>query len=359
MKTRFLSGLLPAVVAGLFFMTAAAKAQSVPGLPENQLVLPAGTSTIPFIWQGDSIGGQWEAHAAMLIPVRLAHCPRRFYMQFDLGSPYSMLYRNKLAAIQRRYPQILPPGEPGRKLKDISFNAGETPVIARKIAVEQFDSTAIDWNDEDHMDIIGTIGTDLIDGKVAVIDYPGCQLSISPVVPAALLPHLSLVDFTYVRRSILLPVKLQGNAKMIFFDTGSSMYELLTDEHTCRQLAVHNTAHLRHRVKSWNKHITANSFASDETIEIAGKKIPLRYATYMEGVSNAQVEQMAKMGIAGMTGNKLFLNYKLVLDTRNKKFGLIHAFGPSLKLYRSGEITRKNILKKVGNSNEFLLHLNE
>ncbi|QEH42003.1 hypothetical protein [Chitinophaga sp. XS-30] len=345
-KPRFLSGILPAVVAGLFFMTAAAKAQSVPGLPENQLVLPAGTSTIPFIWQGDSIGRQWEPHAALLIPVRLAHCPRQFYMQFDLGSPYSLLYRNMLTAIQRKYPQALPPGEPGKTLKNISFEAGETHVTAGEIAVEQFDSTDIDWNDESRMDIIGTIGTDLIDGKVAVIDYPGCQLSISPVVPAALLPHLSLVDFTYVRRSILLPVKLQGDAKMIFFDTGSSMYELLTDESTCRQLAVHNTAHLRHQVKSWDKYITANSFASNETIEIAGKKIPLRYSTYMEGVSDAQVEQMAKMGIAGMTGNKLFLNYKLVLDTRNKKFGLIHAFGPSLKLDRSGEITRKKYSEK-------------
>lgn len=330
-----------AFIAGLVFMTAAAKAQSIPGLPENQLVLPAGTSVIPFIWQGDSIGGQWEPHAALLIPVRLAHCPRRFYMQFDLGSPYSLLYRNMLTAIQRKYPQALPPGEPGKNLNNISFEAGGTRVIAGEIAVEQFDSTAIDWSNEDGADIIGTIGTDLIDGKVAVIDYPGCQLSISPVMPAALLPHLSLTDFMYVRRSILLPVKLQGDTKMIFFDTGSSMYELLTDESTCRQLAVRNAEHLRRRVKSWNKYITANSFASDETIEIAGKKIPLRYATYMEGVSDAQVKQMARMGIAGMTGNKLFLNYKLVLDTRNKKFGLVRAFGPSLKLDRSGEPPHK------------------
>jgi hypothetical protein len=32
---------------------------------------------------------------------------------------------------------------------------------------------------------------------------------------------------------------------------------------------------------------------------------------------------MMQMGIGGMTGNKLFLNYTLVLDTKNKKFGLM------------------------------------
>jgi hypothetical protein len=42
-------------------------------------------------------------------------------------------------------------------------------------------------------------------------------------------------------------------------------------------------------------------------------------------MSTSKVEQMMQMGIGGMTGNKLFLNYKLVLDTRNKKFGLIHS----------------------------------
>jgi hypothetical protein len=32
---------------------------------------------------------------------------------------------------------------------------------------------------------------------------------------------------------------------------------------------------------------------------------------------------MLKLGIGGMTGNKLFLNYILIIDTRNKKFGLV------------------------------------
>jgi hypothetical protein len=33
---------------------------------------------------------------------------------------------------------------------------------------------------------------------------------------------------------------------------------------------------------------------------------------------------MKRMGIDGMTGNKSFLNSVLVLDTRNKKFGVLH-----------------------------------
>ena len=110
---------------------------------------------------------------------------------------------------------------------------------------------------------------------------------------------------------------------MLYFDTGSSMYELLTDKKTSQSLAAPQSELIQSKVRSWDKILIANSLASNERIEIAGVQIKLRYSTYMEGVSNAQVEQMMKMGIGGMTGNKLFLNYKLILDTKNKQFGLV------------------------------------
>jgi len=70
----------------------------------SQLILPGEAFEVPFIWKGDSINGQWEQHAAMLVPVKLEGCPKQFYMQFDLGAPYSVFYSNKLAAINSRHP---------------------------------------------------------------------------------------------------------------------------------------------------------------------------------------------------------------------------------------------------------------
>lgn len=304
---------------------AKAQLQPVPALPDNQLVLPAGTHAIPFHWQGDSILSKWEPHSAMLIPVKLAGCPRMFYMQFDLGSPYSLLYKNKLAAIQRKYPGAIPPDTANGKLVNFSFEAGEVPISAKEITVKQFDSSNTIREDKNSLEIIGTIGADLVDGKVIIIDYPQCRLTISAAIPAELMPELSLAGFTYAGRSVLLPVKLRGNQTMLYFDTGSSMYELLTDKNTCRQLAIPNTGLLHYQVRSWDKILSANSLATNDSLEIAGAKIPIHYVTYIEGVSDAQVAQMSKMGIGGMTGNKIFLEYKLVLDTGNKKFGLIRS----------------------------------
>lgn len=308
--------ILSIIIFGTCVYTNPGNAQSI---ATNQLVLPKGTYVIPFYWQGDTIHSKWEPHTAVLIPVTIAGCPRRFYMQFDLGSPYSLLYKNKLIAIKKKYPKVAPDSIIDDKLKNFSFTTGKMPVSAKEIPVKLFDDSTVNRD----IEIIGTIGADFIDGKVVVIDYPQGKLTISQAIPAELTHGLTLTDFIYAGRSVLLPAKIRGRQTLLYFDTGSSMYELLTDKNTCEQLSIPNTKLLQNKVTSWDKLLTANSLASNDSIEIANMKVPIHHSTYIEGVDSSQIERMSKMGIGGMTGNKLFLVYKLVIDTRNKKFGLI------------------------------------
>lgn len=301
-----------------------ASSQTMPALPPNHLTLPARSYTIPFYWQGDSVNGSWEAHAAILIPVHLKGCPKQFFMQFDLGSPYSLFYKNKLAAIGAKYPKAITTGDDDGKLVNFSFNAGKMPIMAKEIVVKQFDSSSVDWNKKS-IEIIGTLGVDLIDGKTMVIDYPAKKLVISGSISKKLNEQVSLTNFIYAGRRILLPANLNGKQTMLYFDTGSSMYQLLTDKKTCEAMAAPGSLFIQSKVWSWDKYLTANSIATNDSITISGVIIPVHYATYIDGVDAAQAGQMSRMGIGGMTGNKLFLNYQLVLDTRNKKMGLLRS----------------------------------
>lgn len=321
-QLKFLRQVTTVFIVGTVIHGNTASSQSMPGLPENQLVLPQKNYTIPFHWQGDSINSKWEPHTALLVPVKLPNCPKQFFMQFDLGSPYSLLYKNKLRAIQSKYPKAMQLNDSVGKLLQFHFKAGNMPVVAKEILVKQFDSTAVNWS-HNSVEIIGTIGADFIDNKVLVIDYPQQRLTISESVPGKLLPKLVLNDFMYVARRVLLPATIQGKRAMLYFDTGSSMYELLTNKQTCEALAIPNSEVTRSKVESWGKYLTANSLPSNDSIQIGNTSVRLHYSTYIEGVSTSQAEQMMKMGIGGMTGNKIFLGYKLVLDTRNKKFGLL------------------------------------
>lgn len=303
------------------FLFQPTQAQVPPPLPANQLTFPSGTHTLPIQWKGDSLHGQWEPHAALLIPVTIPGCPKTLYMQFDTGSPYSLFYRDKLQAIHRRYPAIAALHKPGDTLINFSFKAGPLAITARQIAVQLFDSSGIDWNNKQSLTIIGTLGTDLIDNKIVAIDYPHRQLIIGDSLPTAYRKP-SPASFVYAMRRILLPALVQGKKTMLYFDSGSSAFELLTDQATCRKLARDSAPPVSYGVQSWGKTLTANTIATNDSITLAGQAIPIRRATWMEGVSENQVSQMMKMGIGGMTGNKLFLHNILVLDTRNKQFSL-------------------------------------
>ena len=142
-------------------------------------------------------------------------------------------------------------------------------------------------------------------------------------MPSKLSNAVSLTSFVYAGRRVLLPATVQGKPTLLFFDTGSSMFELLTDKKSSEAMAVPGAIALQRKMKSWDRYLLANSLPTTDSLEINGQKIRMHYTTYIEGSSGAEAAQMQKMGIGGMTGNKLFLQYKLVLDTKNKKFGLV------------------------------------
>jgi hypothetical protein len=299
-----------------------AKAQQAPALPTN-LMLPESTYEIPFVWQADSVNSSLEPHGVMLIPVKLKNSPRQFYMQFDTGSPYSMLYTSTINAIREKYPEALPAEQQSGKLLDVLFTAGKMPVHAKEIALQNYSQAAINWSDKKAVIVIGTIGTDLFDGKVLTINYPHEKLTLSSKVPDELNSRLQLSDFIFVQRNIILPATLNSKKIMLYFDSGSSRYQLLTDQKTSELMATPNAVATKSNVRSWDKILTAYTLPTGDSISVASSKLPLHFTTYMAGVSASKEQQMMKMGIGGLTGNKLFLNHILVLDTRNKKFGVL------------------------------------
>jgi hypothetical protein len=88
-------------------------------------------------------------------------------------------------------------------------------------------------------------------------------------------------------------------------------------------MALPNMTPVRYPISSWSRTLTANVFSVRDSVLFGSQTVPLRQAAFIEGASEAQVQQMKAFGIGGMTGNKLFLQWALVLDTKQKKYGLV------------------------------------
>lgn len=295
------------------------KAQ-MPTLPPNGLIADKRGYDVRFQWYADTVNGRPHPHSALLIPVKLPGCRETFYMQFDLGSPISLFYRNKLKSIAEKYPSVWQADDTATQLNGYRFTIGGRTLTATSITVKQFDSSGIDWQKKQK--IIGTLGADLIEDKVLVIDYPGRRIRVTDSSAPAI-PSSAWQSFMFARRSTLLPAVIKGKKTMLYFDTGSSAFELLTNKATCLSMAQPGAEIVSYPVPSWGRTLTANTVATQDSIRIGGENIPLRHATFIEGTSETQVQRMMSMGIGGMTGNALFLNYRLVLDTRQARFALV------------------------------------
>jgi hypothetical protein len=317
---RHLTGLL--VGAALCIITTAVEAQ--PGSSTNQLQLPTKDYDVPLKWLGDSLGSIWEPHVALLVPVKLAGCPRQFYFQFDLGAPHSVLYQGKIKSLWEKYPEaVVSYNDTALWLNDISLKLGKQKIQATSIKLKKTGAKPIRWDDRQHIEIIGTLGMDLVKDKVLCIDYPAQQMSICNAVPASIANRATLTSITLIGNSILLPAKLKNRTIRLFFDTGSSAFELLTDKATCDTLALPGVAPRQYKANSWGSLLTVNTYHTKDSISLAGQAMPLRFVSTVEGASDSQIQRMMKLGIGGMTGNKLFLNNCLVLDTKRQQFGLL------------------------------------
>lgn len=260
------------------------------GLLYTPLLYAQKIDTIPMVWA--------DNHSALLLPVDIDGHPPTRYMQLDLGAAGTLFYKDALPGFTDT-------------LRHFSFHVGSMRFSLPAIPVRAMGAPGR---------IIGTLGADFIDGRVVVFDYPHNRLLLADSLPAVY--TLRWQSFYFPGRRVLLPATIGGRQTILYFDTGSSAYSLLTDSTTWARMATKDAVATHTPVNSWGRTLVAHTIATADSIGMAGQQLPLRQVSYISGASAAQVEQMKKMGMGGMIGNMLFIDRVLVLDTKKQRFAL-------------------------------------
>ncbi|GAB3730899.1 hypothetical protein GCM10027594_12930 [Hymenobacter agri] len=287
--------------------------------PANQLVvsqLPAATS---FVWEATPE----LPHAALLVPVSIAGCPRTCYLQFDTGAPYSLLKSNALAVLRANYPATRATlAASGDSVRNFQFTLGGRPIKARRIWVRPYASAAQLPASPAEPFIIGTLGTDVLDGRVLVINYARQQFRLRNDMPDSLARRATFVPMSFKERRVLLKVGLQGQEKELMFDSGSSAFALLTSQANWEQMAQPAAQAQAVPVNSWGKTLTAHTVATDAAMQFGASTVPLHTVTYIDGTTFVQRTLTRFSGMGGMLGNAPFSQRTIVLDVRNGRFGV-------------------------------------
>ena len=286
--------------------------------PENYLKVSKNSDTIPITW----IKNEVSPISAMLLPIKINGITTQFYMQFDSGSPSTIFYKKAIESIILKFPNKIYKIDSVSKSVNFNFNVGKINVSSNIFSVINYGET-INWNDNNSIKIIGTIGNDFLEKKITVLNFKEGYCYFGESFHNKNLEK-SLVKFEFKKRKILIPAKINGEKYNLLYDTGTSAFELITSKKIWSELLKKNEEIKIDKGNSWGNVLKTYTTRSEKYIRFENTKIDLNEVTYIEGTTFIQNSLMKLSGMGGMIGNKIFRDKVLILDCKNQKIGIFN-----------------------------------
>jgi len=301
----FLVGIVLFLFGGYFYF------QKKFSPPENYLKVSGIAENIPIKW----ISSDENAHAALLLPIKLNGINQTFYMQFDSGSAVTVFYKKSLESMAEKFQNQIKTDATNNTISNV-FTIGNMKVVSNVFEVLNY-GEKVDSDDPKAENIIGTIGTDLLEKRIAILDFKNRKCSF-----IAKMQENDFTDFEFKKRKILIPSIIENENLKLLYDSGTSGYELITTKEIWQKYRAKNSVVKTEKGNSWGTVLSVYSASAKKKIQFEKVILDLSEVTYIEGTSNIQKFLMKRSGMQGMIGNKLFLHHKLILDCKNEKFKL-------------------------------------
>lgn len=293
--------------------------------PPNELTVSNLGQPFDFKWEGYSYNDKHNPYGAMLIPVHIPGVERTFYMQFDTGTPSTVLKYNPFLSINEKYDNLIKIDTIDGKVRAINtfIKVGTVNVKAASLGFVGM-GKKINWSDTTAVDVIGSIGNDFMENNPLIMDFKNNKITLVDSLPQKPNRGNDYLPLTFDGRKIFLSAKLNKKPASLWYDSGSSMFELIVEESTFWELASPNEKKESFSINSWGRKVPAHNIQSNGEFQFGAVKIPLKTVTYTEWPNKMQafVLKAANIGgdLGGMTGNKIFLGKTLILDTPNLRY---------------------------------------
>jgi hypothetical protein len=305
------------LVTFLFLLlTSAAQAQQLPW--------------IPFNWEGGTLAGRHFDKVGITVPVALDNLPHKFKMQLDLGAVTTEVYGNAMAPYLAKYPALNAKldttrtfyiqGQKNPKLIGVKLQLGSVDFGLRDLGYfRKFGNklTAKTLTDKAKVHV-GTIAPDLFQNRVLIIDYPHQRLCVVDQVPAAY-AKASFQPFKLKDGRIKIPLRINGQTEDLLFDTGSSLFALLT---TRQRATTAATEAVQDSIKTstWGEYYYVYGRRPKQAIYFGTKQLPdaLLFSDNLQKFDKLYEEE----NVWGITGNAYFLHNTVIIDYKNHVFGV-------------------------------------
>ena len=293
---------------------------------QNARPTPSALSWAAFTWANDRMGSRYFEKTAMLVPAKVDGLPYDFVFQFDLGSNVTLLNGNTLTGLLAKHPafdrttthrnHLFKFWESTTAFEDLSITFGPTTATTRSCPVRRDYGETMAFHGL-HAGLpvnLGSIGADLFQNKILVIDYPNRRFAVCDTLPAYLQTTFTTIALLEDGR-VILPLRLANKSYKVLFDNGASVFSLLT---SAAKINTFSTAAPTDTipVRSWG--ITHNVVGRPVkgAFDLAGQRFSdvTVYADFRPSQQDADYD--------AITGNALFWDKTVIIDFKKKAFGV-------------------------------------
>ena len=290
----------------------------------NYLKYISEPKPIHFDWAGDSIGGIYEAQAAMTIPLKIEGLAHHFYMQFDTGSYDSFIYGKDLKSLRAMGLDIKEVIKDNvRYVESLDFILGSNHIKASMIKIYPNYGHSFDKNDTIGKIGIGTIGSDFIANRITAINFKKQELQLYNKRPDWIASLPNFKSFNFSGRRVMLPVTLNHKNYDFLYDSGCSAFGLITIKSRFDDYTEKSTKQINYDAKSWESSIPIRSKLTDKLFSVGSTDLKLKRVSYVDMYTITQPLITPFTRIGGWLGNQPFTESTLILDTKAEEFIVI------------------------------------
>ncbi len=281
-------------------------------------------SWVQFEWTNEIISGKYFEKTSINVPCKIEGYKTIFTFQLDIGAEYTGIYENTFRSLdilnqisENKLKKLKSPLQfwnTDKFINNFDLQFGKYSVLNKiGFVYENHGEKLIKVNKNDTIHL-GTIGRDLFKNKVLIIDYPNERFAISDKIPEEYNRNLTDIEIDPTGR-IILPMKIRNQNYKITFDTGSSIFPIITEAKNISKFSSLPDIDTI-TISSWGKKHDVTGKLITDTFKIAGQKYcnVKVYANH----SGLGIDDLTD----GMTGNALYWDKTILIDFKNKKMGI-------------------------------------
>lgn len=264
-----------------------------------------------FKWEKDSLNGKMVDKIAMSVPFTIENKTYRF--QFDLGANMTLVYDKcfeKTELIKNK--KIDQPMEAaGHKV----FTVDNQNFSVGKIKIENYKLHGLLNFDQE--EACGVIGADLFQNKYLIIDFPNKKAMVSEKLKPS--KNIDFVDIKIINNKPIIPLKIDGKVYHFQYDNGASIFPIVSYKKNFQNLIDSSKIIENFNIRNFNNPLIVKAIETNKEI-IIGKS---SFNTNEFWFTDEDYFSLKQQGIDGIIGNVFFLDKTIVIDFKNKKFGII------------------------------------